>query len=52
MNASLNRIYTVYNINGTCNMRLTGPSVAVYGNSPVPHSKSARPRLQISVGYE
>ena len=34
----------------TCNIRLTGPSFAVYGNSPVPHSKSARPRLQISAG--
>lgn len=31
-------------------MRFTGPSLAVYGNSPVPHSKSARPRLQISAG--
>ncbi|KAM2537474.1 hypothetical protein TB2_023032 [Malus domestica] len=28
----------------------TGPSLAVYGNSPVPHSKRARPRLQISAG--
>jgi len=36
----------------TCSIRVTGPSLAVYGNSPVPHSKSARPRLQISAGYE
>ncbi|KAM1491295.1 hypothetical protein ACFX10_023361 [Malus domestica] len=28
----------------------TGPSLTVYGNSPVPHSKRARPRLQISAG--
>jgi len=34
----------------TCNIRFTGPSLAVYGNSPVPHSRRARPRLQISAG--